>query len=91
MSAKSHVGILLYDEAYKDETLSKALKPYLQEGPIGHYIYGSKAKNDGVFLNITIEPDEVKGRIRDTMEISIPLRFVKFVVSSPSKDLIGFA
>lgn len=89
MSPKTHVGILLFDEAY--DHLSDALKPYLQKGPIGNYIYGSKAENDGVFLNVTIDPDEVGGRIGATMEISIPLRFVKFVVSSPSKDLIGFA
>jgi hypothetical protein len=89
MSNLRHIGVLLFDEAYA--LLSDALKPYLQKGPIGDYIYGSKAEHDGVFLNITIEPSEVKGRIRDTMEISIPLRFVKFVVSAPSKDLIGFA
>ncbi|MFC1532984.1 hypothetical protein ACFL7M_06425 [Thermodesulfobacteriota bacterium] len=89
MSPKTHVGVLLFDEAY--DHLSEALKLYLQKGPIGNYIYGSKAENDGIFLNVTIEPDEVKNLIRDTMVISIPLRFVKFVVSSPSKDLIGFA
>ncbi len=51
MSHKTHVGILLFDEAYNH--LSEALEPYLQKGPIGNYIYGSKAENDGVFLNIT--------------------------------------
>ncbi|MFH2120801.1 MAG: hypothetical protein ABIJ25_10460 [Pseudomonadota bacterium] len=89
MNNKNMYGILLFDEAY--EHLSDILKPYLQKGPIGKYIYGTKAVHDGVFLNIIISPELVKGRITDDMEISIPLRFVKFVASASSlDDLIGF-
>lgn len=85
---KKFVGILLYDEAY--ELLSTSLAHYLQEGRIGKFIIGDKAENDGFFLNVTISPETVDGRIADTMEISIPLRFVKFIVSSPTKESLGF-
>ena len=86
---KKIYGILLFDEAYKH--LSDILKPYLQKGPIGKFIYGTKAVHDGVFLNITIPPELTNGRIKDNMEISIPLHFIKFVASASSVDnLIGF-
>jgi hypothetical protein len=89
MNKKNMYGILLFDEAY--DYLSDILKPYLQEGPIGKYIYGTKVKHDGVFLNIIISPELVGDRIKDEMEISIPLRFVKFIASASSvDDLIGF-
>lgn len=89
MKNKNMYGILLFDEAY--DYLSEILKPYLREGPIGKYIYGTKAIHDGVFLNIIISPDIVNGRIKDDMEISIPLRFIKFIASASSvDDLIGF-
>jgi len=86
---KTICGILLYDDAY--EILSSALEPYIQKGRIGKFIYGTKAQDDGVFLNITVTPELVNGRIKDEMEISIPLRHIKFVVASTSKDFIGFA
>lgn len=86
---KKVYGILLFDEAYKH--LSDILKPYLQKGTIGKFIYGTKAVHDGVFLNIIISPELTNGRIKDTMEISIPLGFVKFIASASSpENLIGF-
>jgi hypothetical protein len=79
-------GILLFDIH-----LSDILKPYLQKGPIGKFIYGTKAVHDGVFLNITVSSDRVNGRVKDNMEISIPLGFIKFIASASSIDnLIGF-
>ncbi len=89
MNNKKVYGVLLFDEAYI--YLEDALKPYVQKGPIGKYIYGTKVTHDGVFLNIIIPPDIVNGPIKDEMEISIPLRFVKFISSASSSDnLIGF-
>jgi hypothetical protein len=89
MKNKKIYGILLFDDAYK--ILSPALDPYLQQGKIGKYIYGTKATHDGAFLNIIISPEIVDGRIKDEMEISIPLNFVKFIVSASSlDDFIGF-
>jgi hypothetical protein len=89
MNNKNIYGILLFDDAYN--LLSDALKPYLQKGPIGNFIYAKKVKHDGAFLNIIISPDLVENRIKNDMEISIPLQFVKFIASAAdTDDLIGF-
>jgi len=81
-------GVLLYDEAFTD--LETALKPYVHEGSIGKYIYCQKAEDDGIFLRLTISPEQVTNRIKDTMQILIPLRYVKFIASASSNKSLGF-
>ena len=83
-----YCGVLLFDEAYVH--LDEALKPYIQTGPIGKYLYCTIAEQVGSFLNMTITPELVGNRIKNVMEISIPTHFVKFVASSPEKSSIGF-
>jgi len=88
MTDKKICGILLHEESYS--VLAPAIDPYLQEGRIGKYIYGINAINDGYFLNITVTPELVNGRILDSMEISIPLQHIKFIVRSTTKESLGF-
>ena len=83
-------GVLLFDEAYKH--LDEAIKPYVQTGPIGKYFYCSEAGPDGSFFKMTIRPEQVQNRIRETMTIWIPIQFVKFLVKgSEQKGIPGFA
>ncbi|OPY78175.1 MAG: hypothetical protein A4E65_02391 [Syntrophorhabdus sp. PtaU1.Bin153] len=88
-TSKMTCGILLDEMAYLE--LSPALDPYVQEGRTGKYIYGSECHTDGFFIHVTIPPSFIKGAASDTMVICIPVRFVKFMAWSSSKEPWGFA
>lgn len=87
-SIHTHFGVLLTQDGLNQ--LGEALRPYLQKGPIGEYIYAKAVEQHGYFILVTIHPDQVGDRILDTMTIWIPCHFVKFVVGSDALNLVGF-
>ena len=89
MSNKSSCGVLLNEQAYI--SIGEALSPYIKEGVIGKYIYCSSAQENGSFLDMTFKPEMCNGSIKDEMRISVPLRYVEFIATSPEGTLpIGF-
>lgn len=90
INKESNYGVLLFDEGWKE--LEEALKPYVQKGPIGNYLYCKKLKNSGNFLELTFTPQQVNNRILDEMSIWIPVSYVKFVATSTEENAskIGF-
>ena len=89
MATRTHFGILLTDQAYED--IGEALKPYVQQGPIGRYLYAESVENQGNFILLTILPTEVQNRITCPMTIWIPTQYVKFVVGSERPEILGFS
>ena len=81
-------GVLLFEDAHKE--LEQALKPYIKTGPIGKYIYCNKAVQDGHFLTMTISPGTASNAVGDEMQISVPIRFVKFIASASRQSDLGF-
>jgi hypothetical protein len=81
-------GALLYDVAYQH--FGKELDPYLRTGSIGKYIYCAKAVQNGNFIDMTFEPTQTDGSVKDRMVISIPLSYVKFMATGAKTLPIGF-
>lgn len=86
-------GVLLTDEGWSQ--LEEALTPYTSQGEIGKYIYCKNVHPDGPYFVIeatahnrpsTFQPE---GSSLD-VEMLIPHRFVKFVISASDKAHIGF-
>lgn len=88
MSKRTHFGILLSAQAYED--IGEALKPYVQQGPIGPYLYAESVENLGNFILLSILPEEVQNRIACPMTIWIPVQYVKFIVGSERSEILGF-
>lgn len=85
---QSRCGVILTDDGYM--ALDKALTPYVREGPIGKYLYGTSVDYIGSFLTLTIHPDLVDNRIANEMTIWIPTHHVLFVAVSSNPNLTGF-
>lgn len=81
-------GILLTLEGW--EEVGDALAPYTNEGRIGKYIYASRVLPDGPFFVFKSETENSDGGVFRA-DISIPHRFVKFVISASQEANIGFA
>lgn len=81
-------GVLLTDAGLAE--LGDAIKPYLQEGPAGNFIYCAQAVQNGNFIDMTFEPGQADGSVVEGMVVSIPLGFVKFMVTGVKSLPIGF-
>lgn len=90
MATDDKYGVLLTDQGWDE--LGEALKPYVQNGPIGKYIYFKELTFTGSFISLTFTPNQVQDRIVTEMQIYIPSHFVKFVASAAGENAkkIGF-
>lgn len=82
-------GILLRDGAL--EILGDIMLPYVKDGTFGKYIYCSQAVQNGNFMEMTFDPEQTDGTVRDRMVVSIPIEFIKVLVKGATKiGAIGF-
>jgi len=82
-------GVLLTEIGIKD--LGDAITPYLQTGKIGKYIYCSVAVQNGNFVDMTFEPSQTDGTVTSRMIVSVPVQYVKFMVTGAKSLPIGFS
>jgi len=82
-------GVLLTEQGLNE--LGKAIDPYLKEGAIGKYIYCAQAVQNGSFIDMTFEPSQTDGSVKDSILISIPVHFVKFMATGAKSLPIGFS
>jgi hypothetical protein len=71
------------------DELAPILKDYLQEGPIGRYLYCREAEPDRSYFRVVAECPKDDGSTIES-EAFIPHRFIKIVISSPDRKHIGF-
>lgn len=71
------------------EALEPVLKDYFSEGPLGRYLYCKEANPDRSYFHVVTESSAADGSTSE-VEIFIPHRFVKVVVSSTDRKHIGF-
>lgn len=88
MSKDTVCGVLLHGEAIT--ILGEAIKPYLRDGRFGPYIYCRSASQNGAFLDMEFAAADSGGTIRNDMLISVPLQYVKMIVSGSHDLPIGF-
>lgn len=65
------------------------LKPYASEGAIGKYLYCKSVHPDGNYFSMEVTATNPDNSTFDA-EISIPHRYVKFVIAAQDKRTIGF-
>ena len=82
-------GILLRDGAL--ETLGDVMTPYIKDGSYGKYIYCSEARQNGNFMEMTFDPAQTDGSVKDRMVVAIPIELVKVLVKGATETgTIGF-
>ena len=81
--------VLLTDDAYA--LLDGYIDPYVREGRRGKYLHCTSAVQNGNFVDMTFKPEQCDGSVMCNMTVSIPLHFVKFMVSGSDDASIGFA
>ena len=83
-------GVLFRDGAL--EILGNVMLPYIKNGSYGRYVYCARAVQNGNFIDLTFEPSQTDGTVVDRMVVSVPVEFVKVMVSGAQETLhIGFA
>ncbi len=88
-SDTSVCGVLLRDGAL--EILGDIMLPYVKDGSFGKYIYCSQAVQNGNFMEMTFDPAQTDGSVKDRMVVSIPIEFVKVLVKGATETgTIGF-
>jgi hypothetical protein len=80
-------GVLLTDEGVVE--LGAALKEYLADGPSGKYLPCKEANPDRSFFHLVAEARNDEGATVE-LELYIPNRYVKLVMSGLERKHIGF-
>lgn len=71
------------------EALGEAIKPYLQDGPMGQHVLCTEIDTGGALLEMTIEGQTSDGRTV-MLDLMVPGSMVRMIVSSQSDAMFGF-
>lgn len=80
-------GVLLTDEGVAE--LGAALKDYLADGPSGKFLPCKEANPDRSFFHLVTEARQAEGATVE-VELYIPNRYIKLVMSGLERRHIGF-
>lgn len=80
-------GVLLTDEGVAE--LGAALKDYLADGPSGKYLPCKEANPDRSFFHLVAEARNAEGTTVE-LELYIPNRYIRLVMSGLERKHIGF-
>jgi len=71
------------------EALGEAIKPYLQDGPVGPHVVCNEIDTGGALIEMTLQ-----GETRDgqwiALELMVPSNMVRMIVSTQSDASFGF-
>ena len=71
------------------EALGEAIKPYLQEGPMGPHVLCHEVDTAGALIEMTLDAQTTDGRAT-SLELMLPSSMVKMIVSARSDTSFGF-
>jgi len=71
------------------EALGDAIKPYLQDGPVGPHVPCREVDTGGAFIEMTLEGRAPDGRVI-ALELMVPGNMVRMIVSAHSDNEFGF-
>ncbi|MYN03507.1 hypothetical protein GTP41_15530 [Pseudoduganella sp. DS3] len=80
-------GVLLTDEGVAE--LGAVLKDYLTDGPSGKYLPCKEANPDRSFFHLIAEMRNADG-VAAELELYVPNRYIKLVMSGLERKHIGF-
>jgi hypothetical protein len=87
MNDSSGYAVFFYPPAI--EALGDAIKPYLQEGPMGPHIPCREVDTSGAFIEMTIEGRTAQGE-KVALDLMVPGSMVRMIVSAHSDNEFGF-
>ena len=71
------------------EALGDAIKPYLQDGPVGLHVPCREVDTGGAFIEMTLQGQAPDGRVI-ALELMVPGNMVRMIVSAHSDNEFGF-
>ena len=71
------------------EALGDAIKPYLQDGPVGPHVPCREVDTGGAFTEMTLQGQAPDGR-PIALELMVPGNMVRMIVSAHSDNEFGF-
>ena len=87
MNDSSGYAVFFYPPAL--EALGEAIKPYLQEGPLGPHVACREIDTGGAFVEMTIEGQAADGR-KVALALMVPGNMVRMIVSAHGDYGFGF-
>jgi hypothetical protein len=71
------------------EALGDAIKPYLQDGPLGPHIPCREVDTSGAFIEMSLEGKTEQGE-KVELDLMLPSSMVRMIVSAHSDNEFGF-
>lgn len=87
MNESSGYAVFLFPQAL--EALGGAIKPYLQDGPVGPFVPCREVDTGGAFVELTLEGHAPDGDAI-VLELMVPVGMVRMIVSARSEAAFGF-
>jgi hypothetical protein len=87
MNESNGYAVFFFPQAL--EALGDAIKPYLQDGPMGPHVICNEIDTGGALLEMTIQGVTTEGKAV-MLELMVPGSMVRMVVSSQSDATFGF-
>jgi hypothetical protein len=87
MNESNGYAVFFFPQAL--EALGDAVKPYLQDGPMGPHVICNEIDTGGALLEMTIQGVTTEGKAV-MLELMVPGSMVRMVVSSQSDASFGF-
>jgi hypothetical protein len=87
MNENTGYAVFFYPPAL--EALGEAIKPYLQDGPMGPHIPCREVDTGGSFIELTLEGRTAEGE-QVALELMVPSSMVRMIVSAHSDNEYGF-
>ena len=87
MNDNTGYAVFFYPPAL--EALGDAIKPYLQEGPMGAHVACSEVDTAGSFVEMTLAGQAADGH-KVAVELMIPGSMVRMIVSAHGDSVFGF-
>lgn len=87
MNEAEGYAVFLFPQAL--EALGEAIKPYLQEGPMGAHVLCHEIDTAGALIEMTISAATTDGRTA-SLELMVPTNMVRMIVSARSDTSFGF-
>lgn len=87
MNDNTGYAVFFYPPAL--EALGDAIKPYLQEGPMGPHIPCREVDTSGAFIEMTLEGRTAQGG-KVALDLMVPGSMVRMIVSAHGDTEFGF-
>ena len=87
MNDNSGYAVFFFPNAL--EALGEAIKPYLQDGPLGPHVPCREVDPSGAFIEMTLEGQTTQGQ-KVALDLMVPGNMVRMIVSAHGDNEFGF-